>query len=459
MEEDKQLPQGTRVRPTLRMAVGTAMAIFVAVSVVLYRPTTMTTPKLGAKSDVMSDGDKLAGDMLLEPERVFQEWKAQHSVNALRTDPYNRRFHLAEVSCPERAGNLLNYFTYDLVLAMLTNRTVLWRYHDGLRDNPEQACDEILRVAPWIPSYEEFWQEHGLPEEPTESVQGLRPDKWLQTYYDKHAQDDNSVQPLIPHTTKLVHITLLSKYFNTIHPEMWSHDLVLNDPLTRRAFSKMLDLDNDAHEIIPRLYDKGHAFLRGMLFNDAIFLKQHLIDSVQSYLQTTNNDDNDVTIGIHARHKKAEEDGSDITDQLNCLESMLLLLRKEDNRGETKNCTVFIMADRPKSLQALANVSFNLGCKPVVVKNVEHDLQDAKYRQKEHGAFSGQGFFRDFLVTSQARSGFIHSAGKQKGSSASALVWQEIIFRGIKDGTFDHAPPPDCSPYLGGIRLHDGFNS
>lgn len=77
---------------------------------------------------------------------------------------------------------------------------------------------------------------------------------------------------------------------------------------------------------------------------------------------------------------------------------------------------------------------------------------------QEHGEFAGEGYFQDFLVVSQARSGFIHSAGFQKGSSASALVWQEIVYRGIKEGRFAEHSPLDCSHKLGGVRVHNDFN-
>ena len=188
-----------------------------------------------------------------------------------------------------------------------------------------------------------------------------------------------------------------------------------------------------------------------MLFHEPFILQPHLHESVQRYLmqppkETTNtNNNNDLTIGIHARHKKAEDDGSDMSEQISCLESMLDLLRPQTNSqsATTENCTIFIMADRPKSLQALSDVSRSLGCWPVTVNKTALDMTGASKGMQEHGEFASEGYFQDFLVVSQARSGFIHSAGFRHGSSASALVWQEIVYRGIKEGMLAELSPLD----------------
>jgi hypothetical protein len=70
-----------------------------------------------------------------------------------------------------------------------------------------------------------------------------------------------------------------------------------------------------------------------MLFDDVITVRPHIRESVQEYLLP--HSDDDVTIGVHMRHKKPEDDGSNVGAWLGCLDQMLELF-------PGKSCTVYI---------------------------------------------------------------------------------------------------------------------
>ena len=69
--------------------------------------------------------------------RIWNEYKRQHSVEQLRRElqdntasSNNRTFAIAFYSCPLQAGNRLHHFFNSILWAVITNRTVLWKYYD-----------------------------------------------------------------------------------------------------------------------------------------------------------------------------------------------------------------------------------------------------------------------------------------------------------------------------------------
>lgn len=185
-----------------------------------------------------------------------------------------------------------------------------------------------------------------------------------------------------------------------------------------------------------------------MLFDSVFDFHPSLLQSVEGYLAPPPSVDR-VTIGIHARNKNVESDGSDISGFVSCLDQMLRFL-------DDKPCTVYISSDRPISVLGLTQMAHDRNCSAIAINHEKEDIVQ-NYTEKEnilaeHGPFAGSPFFKDMLLlTKQVRSGFIHSAGFSFGSSASALIWQQIVYNGIQDGSFSH-PPLDCS----GFQAHVG---
>jgi hypothetical protein len=116
---------------------------------------------------------------------VIEQYKQQHSVDALRNDPMidQRKFIVATYSCPTSAGNWLHYFTSHFFWGILTNRTILWKYADydtcmGIRADHRYPfnmkrcnvtgvaadCGRLLTRAPWIASFDEWKEKLKLPD-------------------------------------------------------------------------------------------------------------------------------------------------------------------------------------------------------------------------------------------------------------------------------------------------------
>jgi hypothetical protein len=79
-------------------------------------------------------------------------------------------------------------------------------------------------------------------------------------------------------------------------------------------------------------------------------------------------------------------------------------------------CTVYIMPDRPKTIENLRTHLLQRNCSAVVAPQItDAEVNDKGNKTKEHGPLAGAGFFRDLVVVSQARSAFI---GDVRSSSA-----------------------------------------
>lgn len=102
-------------------------------------------------------------------------------------------------------------------------------------------------------------------------------------------------------------------------------------------------------------------------------------------------------------------------------------------------CTVLVMADRSATLAAIKLESNKRNCSVVVVEH-ENSADGAPNYEQEHGPFAGAGFFRDWLVVSQAQTGFVH----YKDRSSSALVYETMVYDGVTQGQID-SPVLRCS--------------
>ena len=386
------------------------------------------------------------------PEQFLEKYKAKHSKQALdaeikqngQVDP-NRKYVVARYQCPERAGNWINYFTWYFIVGMLMDRTVVWQYdpdHDKL--DPRNRCEQVLEIADWVPEYDP-------------KIHGFQPNDIVTHRYNaatKHYfREGNDSYKKRTDFSNMKAVSWFEPHRLTRSGQMWYHDFVIhNDDRTHDFWFDMLDLHNmtEYNRKIFHLYDQGHSYLKGMLFDDIIKMKPWVYEAVEPYLQHHAPDE--ITIGIHARHHTIADDGTDLHGWGKCLEDMLNVLDTED-----KPCTVYIATDRPIAVTLLSEAATKRNCQAVHV-NHEEETKDMTQMSKnagsldfhdkivlENGAFAGAPFFEDLaLLSAQVRTGFIHTAGYSVGSSASTLIWQQIVYNGIQDGSFTH-PPMDCS--------------
>ena len=376
-----------------------------------------------------------------KPCQVLDEWKRYHSVEALRayssTKPADRKFILGKYSCPDMTGNLVHEFTISLLLAIITNRTLLYDFDDShlKNKNAKADCDAFLQPAAWVPSYTEFKEIWQLPEpklvQPKNFLRypPIQKDRFC-PYSESEANRNH----------RLVHPYHV--WDMTEHSLLWrAGDLILTQAKTYIRTSQLYGFEDDerAPGIVKDLYANGYSFLMGMLRKESIEFTQQLVDSVQSYMLEGNALREQVTIAVHSRHIRTRLDGSDVRSEVNCLDQLLTKLRRPQ-----QPCTIFIMADRQLTLDKLEDVVKARNCSAVIVekKTMEVRQEESKSLQDieaEHGPFRGGGFFRDWIVVAQATRGFIH----YRDRSSSAIVFEQSVYDGMMKSIIDK-PPLRC---------------
>jgi hypothetical protein len=370
--------------------------------------------------------------LLLPPLRVFREWQNHHSVEAIKRNPHNRTFIIGGYSCPRQAGNLIHEFLTALLQAVATNRTFLWEhrrntYWRNIGENSEEACDRILQRASWIPSYSERSRTLQLdrPIKMQHNHSHTYPEMRQHLDRGERATDDLSDYQVILPVKNLQGLSME-------RTEVWQGLLLLTDYYEAKYLSQMYGMDLIHDDRVQALYSQRVSFLYGMLFRESFDFTEQFLETVSEdwYQQSgnstvvsrsrawrtphTHTDPPSVyTIGLHSRHTKSSNNGSNVQNEIKCLE-YLLTYRENDKVP----CTVYIMSDRPKTIENLRTYMLERSCSVVVVAHImDPVVNDTGTKTEEQGPFAGAGFFRDLLVVSQARSAFIGDV-----RSSSALV-------------------------------------
>jgi hypothetical protein len=230
-------------------------------------------------------------------------------------------------------------------------------------------CSSLLERAPWIPSYREAQAKLSIP--------NITQIGWNNG---KHT-----------HADKMPAVYMPPYRYDTIDEEStFMHDNEYGNGTMRS-----------------RLYQQGHFFLYGLLFAE-LFPRIQTIPP-ESFEMYKARQHGNKTFAVHVRHVFEQNDGSNISLPADCL-------RKIVSPGDRKNCTVFVMSDRLKTLQNLRAVVENeLRCS-YVTANHHHRGTGLS---GEHGPFAGVGMFQDLQVGRQARDGFV---GNLEHSSTRLLL-------------------------------------
>jgi hypothetical protein len=180
-----------------------------------------------------------------------------------------------------------------------------------------------------------------------------------------------------------------------------------------------------------------------MLKEMSFVFKNDLFHSVEPYMlgDTVESRGDIITIGIHSRHIRSNNNGTDIHQEVKCMDMLL----HQQRRDPTQPCKILIMADRKQTLDNLAAAAEARNCEAIVVEKEEvaassNVKEDIKSAEDEHGPFRGRGFFRDWLVVKQATSGYIHYEGR----SSSAIVYENMVYDAMTQGFVDE-PIPRCA--------------
>jgi hypothetical protein len=398
--------------------------------------------------------------LLPEPLQVFRQYQQWHSVESVRQQPHNRTFAIAYYSCPLQAGNRLHHYFNNLLWAIVTNRTVLWKYYDretclasqsmyagggghggtakasiAMKDldlickaaNTVHECDEVLLRATWIPSYDEwanrlelsdpltlnFWTTRPPPSpqrqrrRPPPSTNKDGSPSWNASYANFTGVDSRTDLPVVS------------------FPVMFGMSGSLNSEERRQSL-----LRNDwARDIARKLHSLGLPFLYGMLFRESFFMTEQTLQGLPVTVPLVPHDKSammrpseyDVSIALHSRHSDPQNDGSDVSGEIRCLGKLLKTTPASTNTNTNTNnrtCRVYLMSDRPLTLQHLQQWLQYRNCSVVTTP---HKQAGASFLQ-EHGPWSGRGFFQDLAVVSQARQGLI-----AKFSTTSSKLLLELM--------------------------------
>lgn len=105
-----------------------------------------------------------------DPSKLLQlinAYRSSHSALTLEAiqdkNLCKRKFVVGTYSCPMQVGERMHEFLNAYAGAVITNRTLLWRYcqRKGCQNQPsdtplpndQTACDNLIERMPWVPAY------------------------------------------------------------------------------------------------------------------------------------------------------------------------------------------------------------------------------------------------------------------------------------------------------------------
>ena len=361
---------------------------------------------------------------------LLEEWKNLRNNFSTSFPPschrlLQRKFMVGVYSCPLESGNRLHRFMNSLLWAILTNRTLLWRYYtydiceieykesdDGdcshYKDSSKSDCDGLLELASWVPSWEQWSAKFGFHNAtlfPIERAQIHRKtgiDKWARPY------DLPGISPLLLRTgTQFL-------------PD--PGNILSSRNSTSKDSAKLLSLPSSWDRLYRLVKTHGVYFLYGMLFESLFTLRKEFWPPSPgtSMLNETGTHD---TYFLHSRHPRVGDDGTYVWPEYKCMEKLL------ENR--TRPCTWYIMSDRQKAIDLLKpKLERNFSCN---VQLIDHNSSMSISFSKEHGPYAGAGYWRDWALAIQARTGFIsfHMYVRPFVRTSTALMREVIEFRRV----------------------------
>jgi hypothetical protein len=175
-------------------------------------------------------------------------------------------------------------------------------------------------------------------------------------------------------------------------------------------------------DITKELYAEGYEFLFGMFYTHMFQLQRsnsfQVVDPLP--LTATSNvnksEVHEYSIAIHSRHTVGTDDGSFIGQEQYCVEK--LLYRSSDTSHPSRPCRVFVMSDRPKSVELLTEwLTQNMSC---AVVTAAHDVGNGPVQ--EHGPWAGAGFLEDLEVAAAARDAIVGDLHRSSTASLRELM-------------------------------------
>jgi hypothetical protein len=383
-------------------------------------------------------------EAFLSPQKVLAQYIAWHSDETIRNESplqrNERKFAMAYYSCPLQAGNRLHHFFNSIVWAMVTNRTLLYKYLDTetclyhqevqtqIWHDPDictaanrlQDCDKVLQRADWIPAYDE-WSPM-LAESKSRNLSEIVTvvNYWSTRSYN-HAPNWERVR--LSRQSNTTFIPDAPKIDEMMEPFVDFPELIGKDSILEFDFQREAILaTGSARERAELLFSEGAEFVYGMLFKEIFRLQWDPIDplsfGVKPYSTSLNfNNFRMFSVALHSRHRRGQA-GTDVKKEKNCLEKMLEPLEP------FASCQVCLMSDRPKTIELISKwVEDTYNC-TVVTFDHSNSAEEGGSWLSEHGPNAGSKFLRELDLCQHFTDGFIGTGG---GASSSQMLeeWLE----------------------------------
>jgi len=250
--------------------------------------------------------------------------------------------------------------------------------------NKLQDCNEILRRAEWIPSFDEWSQRLSL------EYHHIFP--WEATHFDpppkiiKISQRDK--RPIVPQLD-LRGMDMEEKYPHQV--AVFYQFRNKQDEMAKNKVREALLYTSWAREAAKSLHHLGIDFLYGMLYRNTFELQERFQSP-----STSTKEGLRYSFVLHSRHIHDDVNGCKIQHERQCLQQVLADVPPKQQVWAT------LMSDRTCTINKIRKW---LEDRNVTVEIAAHD--NGKSYRSEHGPFAGVGFFQDMELASQARDAFI----------------------------------------------------
>lgn len=356
--------------------------------------------------------NKLLSHTMLQssvPLQLLEEYILWHSNEALihrESSLHNQTFVVGLYACPDSAGNRLHEFFNAMIQAVAYNFTILVKFYDlhtclqtQLRRpsewctsvNTPELCNKMVQRASWLPLYDD-WEE------------------MLNLTLGKRGQQLSFVANITGQNT------------------VWIPEECVA-PVALKHYQKRLQR-TDVLKRFEQLYSLGSGYLYGMLFRHLFPFHPGILPE---FLPVTTDDT--ISIALHSRHFDSRHNGSNIDDEIHCLDTVIDQLQTT-RVGNLPNCSIFVMSDRNLTIEGIKQYAKVKGCSTVVAEHQEDEGMTT-----EHGPFALKGFFQDLGLVQYAQSGFVGHCGS---STSSDLVRELIEYNHISSHRNRQEALPIC---------------
>jgi hypothetical protein len=398
-----------------------------------------TTIKAGNYFQLLQQGTFGQWASELPPVQLIMTYIQSHSQQALERVWHecgnetcaqfdSMSFVVGRYSCPLEAGNRIVRFLNHLVWAIITDRVFLWGYWDKNACLTESAggnldswcsemvnsvadCKEILKLASWVPSWDEWSLKLNLTQPIRACAVGNQ---------DRDAIAFPMDGPQVPRVIRVGQ--QINLQLGVLLSQRRDRGI-----LTRRGASQ-----RRAGALFGTRGYQGVFFTYGMLFESVFSLHPSLLPN-HDVLAIDNDKVN--SYALHSRHQNKNDPGHNIGLDKSCMKTVLT------NQTAGKACIVYTMTDRLATKQQLPEALAHFNCTAIFSKNTTA----GKSHSSEHGPFAGRGYYEDIALAQYARQGFmspnVRGRPRVGPRTSSGLPRSIIEFRRVVESSSDAEVP------------------